>query len=95
MSEAARDYFRQYGYSDANYQIYMWQDNSTNPPGQYRILAPYELMKNSPFKGVYSAGYLVRLGYIDGPDEYPLLPDERLSAVLPITGDLVLKTKLN
>lgn len=88
-SDAAREYFSQYGYTGDFYMTYMWQDNSVTPPGQYRFLAPHELMKTSPFKGIYSAGYLDRLGYLDKPvEQYTLLPDTRLSEVLPITGAL-------
>lgn len=88
------DYFQQHGYFGEKYSAYMWQDNSVNPPAQYRILAPYSLMKNSPFKGVYSAGYLERLGYIDDADTYPLLPIERLPEVLPIPDELTRKDKI-
>ena len=79
----ARNYFEERGYFDEHYDTYMWQDTSVTPPIDYRILAPYSWMKDSPYKGVYSGGCLERLGYIDDANTYPLLPDERLPEVLP------------
>lgn len=79
----ARNYFEERGYFDEHYVTYMWKDKSVNPPISYRIRAPYSLMKNNPYKGVFYAGYLEGLGLIKDADTYPLLPDERLPEVLP------------